>query len=1001
MSGSGLIYRPRIDSVQEQASTTHSRKASSSQEHHSQIPRLHQPHSHDWTADLVQTDHVRFFRETDWASTPLGPLESWSLTLQHYTRMVMADSRAACLWWGPQLIAIYNEKYKRIAGRAHPQLMGGTFMDGLPDRWPQRKGYFEHARKTGLGIDYNREHPLFVQHDRWREETFYTGNVVPVGDGPADQPEGFYNSLVEDTSFRLSQRRTSLLNRMASVVDATLTDTWPLILATLETDGPDIPMALLYKTEEVASTTHLRLRGQIGIPDGHNLLVDGAPLTSERGVIPECRRAGHDVLVIEADERFRSIMWRGYGEAAHHIGILPLASDSGVLGYLVVGTNPCRAFGDDCNQFLHDLRRVISQSISIAVTRSEAARRQRQLEVDLNDSDTKLRHLIEHGSVGMCNVGLDGKFLWANEQYCALHGLELDTFKDIGPFAFFDLYTDEDKAKCEAAWDEIVSGRTKKINMELELRRSYTCPSGEKGHPHIQISVFPYHEHGVIKSIMGAFTDISRLKWAQNFQARLAAEAREAKRQQEAFIDVVSHEMRNPLSAIVHCADEISKSAQEYKATQKDMPQPDTKVAKLLEDNVSSANIILQCSEHQKRIIDDVLTLSRLDSMLLSFNPNPTRPVKLINTIVSIFEAELKTKQITYNVIPDPSLSELNIRHVYLDPSRVTQIFINLITNAIKFTKSSEHPSISITYGASLSNPRDFFPADMYWATRKDTVVDMTDNPEWGDGEALYLTFIVQDTGIGMTNWEIRKVFDRFQQANMRTHVKYGGSGLGLFISKQLTEKQGGEIGVVSEPGKGSTFGFYIKTRRVENRLKSLGILPSIPQHVIDSATSTNPRGTPGSDSEKAQLRVLLVEDNLINQQVLVRQLRKAGCVVDIANHGSEALEILDMGKTFDVVLMDLEMPVMDGLTAMQEIREREEDGRLPPGHLPMIAVTANVRDEQIEEAKSAGADHVMQKPFKAIDLVRMMKTLVPQVGTPGSEPTTPGLIGPLSGMLL
>lgn len=785
---------------------------------------------------------------------------------------------------------------------------------------------------------------------------FFTGNLVPVGDGLATEPKGFYNSLVEDTSWRLAQRRTSLLNRMASIPNVTLANLWPFILATLETNSVDIPMALLYETEGIIGTPYLRLHGQIGVPDGHDLLVDGAPLTSDRGVIPECRRAGSKVLAIETDDRFAAIKWRGYGEGSHHIGIIPLTSGSRIFGYLVVGTNPCRRFGSECLQFLHDLQRTVSHIISIGVHSSEAALRQRQLEVDLEDSDKKLRHLIEHAAVGMCNVATNGKIIWANEQFYILHGM--DPKKNNKEFAFFDVYSDEDKARSEAAWDQIISGQVDHVTMELQLKQFYTSPLGEKEHTYIQILAFPYHEQGDVKSIMAAATDISRFKWAQNFQARLAAEAREAKRQQEAFIDVVSHEMRNPLSAIVHCADEISRSAQEHKAVHKSIPAP---CAKFLDDNASSANIILQCSNHQKRIIDDVLTLSRLDSMLLSFNPSPTRPLKLINTIIGIFEAELKSNQIAYNVVADPSLTELDIGHVYLDPSRVTQIFINLITNAIKFTKSCENPTLTIHYGATLSHPRDSFPKDMYWATRKETVVDMTENPEWGDGEAVYLTFKLQDTGIGMTDKEIRQIFDRFRQANMRTHVKYGGSGLGLFISKQLAEKQGGEIGVISEPGKGSTFGFYIKTKRVPDRPKSLGILPNIPQHVLDSAISTTPRAGPGpsdgnTESEKTQLRVLLVEDNLINQQVLVRQLRKAGCIVDVANHGSEALDILDTGKTFDVVLMDLEMPVMDGLTAMHEIRAREENGKLPPGRLPMIAVTANVRPEQIESAKEAGA---------------------------------------------
>lgn len=201
-----------------------------------------------------------------------------------------------------------------------------------------------------------------------------------------------------------------------------------------------------------------------------------------------------------------------------------------------------------------------------------------------------------------------------------------------------------------------------------------------------------------------------------------------------------------------------------------------------------------------------------------------------------------------------------------------------------------------------------------------------------------------------MKNEEIHKIFERFRQANVKTHVKYGGSGLGLFISKQLTEKQGGEIGVSSIFGQGSTFGFYVKTRRVVNRT------PAITARLAKQ----------GNSSDTQKLQVLLVEDNPINQQVLSKQLKRVGCVVEVASHGLEALEILEK-KVFDIVLMDIEMPVMDGLEAMRRIRKKEVAGEGLLGktinsgvkrraRLPIIAVTANVRQEKIDTAVAAGA---------------------------------------------
>jgi signal transduction histidine kinase/AmiR/NasT family two-component response regulator len=563
-------------------------------------------------------------------------------------------------------------------------------------------------------------------------------------------------------------------------------------------------------------------------------------------------------------------------------------------------------------------------------------------------------------------MSLTGDMIWANDHYYALAGLGPD--EHTAGLAFLNAYCDEDRPKALNVWDRLLAG-VDHVTAELRVNRLYSPPVGDTELAQIQVLAFPYREHGRVQSIMACTTDISRLKWAQSFQARLAAEAREAKRQQEAFIDVVSHEMRNPLSAIVHCADAINSAVEECQAQLANIPAP---CLDALNDNVASANIIMQCANHQKRIIDDVLTLSRLDSMLLSITPIAVKPTNLIDSVVNIFEAELKSSRIGYSVKADRSLSDLHVDHVHLDPSRVTQIFINLLTNAIKFVKPSKEPHISIEYSVCLSNPRSIFPPDMFWATDSKQDAHVTSSPEWGSGEEMYLAFSVKDSGIGLQEQEIHNIFERFKQANVKTHVKYGGSGLGLFISKELTEKQGGEIGVSSVQGQGSTFGFYVKTRRVERRL------------TVDA-----PGVSHGHVQNHDSLRVLLVEDNLINQKVLGKQLKKANYKVEVANHGQEALDTLET-QTFDVVLMDLEMPVLDGLAAIQAIRKKEAseeitDEGLRVDRLPIIAVTANVRKEQIDTAIAAGADRVMQKPFKARDLVYMIKSLLPQVEVPSS----------------
>ncbi|KAF1851401.1 putative histidine kinase-like protein M3YPp [Cucurbitaria berberidis CBS 394.84] len=935
----------------------------------------------DWTATLPQTDHVRFFRSRDWSRTALGPLETWSPTLRLFTSFVFADSRPACLWWGPtsNLVAIYNEHYVTLACAAHPKLMGSTFKEGYPDLVSGIQPYFEQARDTGVGVNYSSAASLIVERKGWREEAFFSGSFVPVG-VPA---EGYLNTVYEVTVQKLADRRTSMLNTLASVPSQSVESVYAHILATLETNASDVPLAILYKLEETAGSNLLQLQGHIGLPRGHDLIVASATMDSDQGLIPDMRRAGSATLILDCDERFDSVSWRGWGQRSKKIAIVPIMSASRLFGYLVFGTNPFRPFDGTCQQFVRDLSRMVSSIVSSAVESETNKKRQEQLEADLAFSDLKLRHLIDHASVGMCHVAMDGKMLWANDHFYKLAGKPPS--EHSGRLAFLDVYHDEDRRKAEELWEDLLKG-VDRIGVELRLKRMYTPPVGDPEPAQLQVLAFPYRdEAGRVRSIMACTTDISRLKWAQTFQARLAAEAREAKRQQEAFIDVVSHEMRNPLSAIVHCADAISNAVEECRAKLLQTPQP---CLDILEENMQSAKIILQCANHQKRIIDDILTLSKLDSMLLSITPVAVQPAQLIDSIVSIFEAELKHDRIAHNIKSDTSLSDLGIDYVYLDPSRVTQVFINLLTNAIKFVKTSKQPTISIRFGACLSEPRAFFSNKMFWASERNQDVDVTSSPEWGPGEEIYLMFSVSDTGIGLQTTEIHRIFERFRQANVKTHVKYGGSGLGLFISKELTEKQGGEIGVSSILGHGSTFGFYVKARREEKPG------PQAQSGLLDPNTHT--------DSSPQQLHVLLVEDNIINQQVLSKQLKKAQCHVNVANHGLEALNVLEE-QTFDMVLMDLEMPVLDGLDAMRQIRKKEMAGEGLLGRaigsrpnmsarLPIIAVTANVRKEQIDTAITAGADRVMQKPFKAADLVHMMKSLLPQKAPSTIDPPTPGV---------
>lgn len=373
---------------------------------------------------------------------------------------------------------------------------------------------------------------------------------------------------------------------------------------------------------------------------------------------------------------------------------------------------------------------------------------------------------------------------------------------------------------------------------------------------------------------------------------------------------------------------------------------------------------------------------------------------------------------------------------------------------------------MTLTVSASIARPTDSTCSVQFIPRSQGHEYQQPPNPQGTD--PVYVLFEVKDTGQGLTEEEMKSLFQRFKQASARTHVKYGGSGLGLFISRRLCEMHNGQIGVASLPGVGSTFAFYVESRLpseaclrearaiartalkatslpITKRAESLQIgtaevpLKSTP---IKAAT-VNDSDSPGTETnvETPKIEgVLVVEDNLINQQITRRGLADHGFTVDVANHGIEALEKLrasdrwlgddpitvpvsngsatadpsttalatpttptrsnvsgpnsslnpaitvDLTPTttpnkfpLSLILMDMEMPVQDGLTCTRHIRELERQGQILGGSIPIIAVSANARLEQVLEAKAAGCDDVMIKPYRMPELIEKMKIVAMQ----------------------
>ncbi|KAF4968578.1 hypothetical protein FSARC_4051 [Fusarium sarcochroum] len=675
-------------------------------------------------------------------------------------------------------------------------------------------------------------------------------------------------------------------------------------------------------------------------------------------------------------------------------------------------------------------------------TAEEAVRRAQEAE--------NLKRLAEFATVGMYDVSMDGRLLSANNLFWELTDLEkVDLAKvDVRPWP--ECVVEEDLHILEESLDKLVeSGRTE--TAEFRLRNGWVTEdsSGNKSvAPRWVLATFMpvKSSDGVIQSFTGCLSDVSIQKWQLDQEKLRKEEAIESKRQQENFIDMTSHEMRNPLSAILHCTDAIIASlARVQDISENPVPLTPTRTGsngegrssggersaeerKLMEDSIENAETIVTCAQHQKRIVDDILTMSKLDSKLLAVTPCTVDPIQIVNSALKMFEVEARRVDIELTSYVDKSYKDLAYDYLDLDPSRVQQVLINLLTNALKFTKSGTTRNVTVGVKGSLTPPGKDMTV-VQFIPRFCDVSEEYDQPALkGRTRPVYLLFEVKDTGQGLTVEEMGNLFNKFVQASAKTHTKYGGSGLGLFISRRLTELQNGAIGVSSQPGVGSTFAFYIEAYLPSESSRNEALAAAAAARLIagtDYADSSdgkrpcrdirlqkhqNPGGNVRLDG------ILVVEDNLINQQITRRGLTDRGYMVDVANHGIEALEKLrrrqgvapglgvktgssHSGRSnmnplpiaINLVLMDIEMPIQDGLTCTRIIRELEAEGELfcaSGGRIPIIAVTANARPEQVMEAKQAGCDDVLVKPYRIPELIEKMQVVVRRMG--GLSPKSP-----------
>ncbi len=560
---------------------------------------------------------------------------------------------------------------------------------------------------------------------------------------------------------------------------------------------------------------------------------------------------------------------------------------------------------------------------SAALAFNNAVERVQGLLAELSDSRHQLREqlhfadeLIETLPLPLYTKNRQGEYTRVNKAWEAFFGA--DRAKMLGR-RVNDLYPEApETAAYVEEMDEALLRNGGVQTYGIPIR----TPRGERRHVMYAKTTLTDAD-GHIIGLIGAITDLTELKQAEH-QAREAViektAAEKASQAKSLFLANMSHEIRTPLTAIIG----YSEALLDVKQT--------------MAERIEGIRTIKQAGKHLLGIINDILDLSKIEAGRLEIERLPVPLFGLIEEVAALARLQAETKGVGFQLEPVFPLPQT----LTTDPVRYKQVLLNLISNAIKFTEAG---------GVILR-------------VRFDAV-----------GGRLVTEII--DSGIGISAEQLVRLFQAFTQADASTTRRFGGTGLGLALSKQLIDKLGGSISVDSAPGRGSRFTVMLRTGPVEPLLYS-----------ADEARAPEPPAVAEAEPAGLHGRVLIAEDNPVNQRVIVLKARHLGVEPQVVENGEQAVDAA-LAEPYDLILMDMQMPVMDGVAAVRTLRERGYRGAI-------VALTANSTREDKQLCLDAGCDGFLSKPIENAlfaDTLRRHLPAVSRVPAAQDEPLVPALL--------
>ena len=527
----------------------------------------------------------------------------------------------------------------------------------------------------------------------------------------------------------------------------------------------------------------------------------------------------------------------------------------------------------------------------------------KKVETALRESEKQFRQIIEKTPIPMMITDSFGNIELFNRKFIDMFGWTTENVRSSEQW-WNAVYPDESYRKeVFAAWDAAAS-RAKSTGKEMApMEWMLTCKSGD-----IRMVEFRMMPAGEVRNVI-AMNDITERMQAETVLIEAREQAESATQAKSEFLAIMSHEIRTPMNGVLGMAQLLRNSP-------------------LNEDQREQVETLYQSGGALLGIINEILDFSKIEAGKLELESIDFDLEAALSDVCRLLspKAEEKGIELVFNYAQNCP------RVIVADASRIRQIMLNLVGNAIKFTETGH--------------------------------VILRARMEDSKGDQVDLHLEVQDTGIGMDIEAQSKLFQSFSQADASTTRRFGGTGLGLAISKQLVTLMGGKIGVNSAPGLGSTFWININVHK--------GVAASensmAPRQLLSDLQESEVRG-----QLPANLRLLLVEDNLVNQKVATALLKTLQLEIDVASDGVEALSRCE-AVDYDLILMDCLMPKMDGYLTTARIRELEQGAT---GHVPIIALTADAQEGNRKKCFDAGMDDYLAKPYNVADLhTKLLKWL-------------------------